>query len=409
MPTPDNTLSQCAPQTDTPKVTEREVYEERQSIVQTLHKAYVDLFHQMAPFRQSWMDDPVKAVTEAAADVAGGPPVSGADPFSKETWTALGEQARDAAKPVYNAAHVYARSFYRRFSADLNALAGHNEDEVCRDVMAHWAWEDAEFGTKSIKPPKNTPANCVAGPLSGRAAQIIAHRTDILGLPYLLAVGDFAAIGTFIDTVVRDIDPPLAAALSENLTQPATRELIADEASLLPHLAYAVAVFETVPPNYYVHAFGRDAVPVMLDTLLCLCLRYLTGSSAAAASIDQQPARWAEHRAACGAAPGEENGSARKGWSLFRPSPSRMAEALPEVSAAFQQCLTAFANTADAFAPLGKKLITLRRRRLGLPIEAGEPTPVEIELPPRLAKCIFCHSPDHYHTPTQGHGVLHYE
>ncbi|HSC80646.1 MAG TPA: hypothetical protein VLC08_09845, partial [Chitinolyticbacter sp.] len=221
-----------------PKVSEREIYEDRQLITQQLDAAFLTLTDTMRPFQRKWDAGPKLALAEALYE-GGAAGVSGwgedfADLFKADTWMSLGESIKDAAGNAYDTAGVYAVSAQKKIKQRINDAAG--VVDKADETLFNWAWWETQFEERArnaeqqydalIKETKATIKT--ATELAEKAKKVYAHRDAILDLPNLIVKGDPVPVQKFVDTVLMDIDPALAKEIKKDPNFYMVLELIQD-------------------------------------------------------------------------------------------------------------------------------------------------------------------------------------
>jgi hypothetical protein len=381
-----------------PDVTEKEIKDDREIIIQRLDAAYLNLTEAMAPFQEKWDAGWKSALAEATWDgVSAGISDWGddfADYFKKETWTELGDKIEKAAGTAYDTAAQYAAGFYDGLVDRVNKAAKEIEvaPENAGNLLRNWAWQVVDDAV--VEPAKNmaqtvtSAANSVSE-TAATAQKIYSHRDAILDLPNLIAAGEPKPIQNFIDTVLMDIDPELAKSIKNDPNFPVVLEIIADHESALSYLAYAGLVFEAVPPNFYAYVAAKGGAYLLVEVVLLIVTALLSAGTAAAARIATLAARIAM--------------SSSKVAKL-----AKKVERIQEAFNAFMRILEDFSRAADDLHSLGAKL--LRTRTRGLQVKGSTKTTVAArrESIKRDKKCRICGSTKHP-TPHGRLGTVKYE
>ena len=281
-------------------ITEQEIVEERQSIVQRLHMGYINLNEGMKEFQQQWDADGRLSLLTAAAEgtKAGG----GAwwddfdDMFEKETWIELGGKIKNGSGEVYDRTAVYSKKFMTELSADINKLV-ENPD----DTLYNWSWwqknlSDAaqqEYAAQLKRLQGLQQTAHTAGEALFLSQKIYTHRDAILNLPVLIASGNVKAIQAFVDNELKDIDAKLAKAIKKDPNFPLVLEVIQDHDSALIYVTYASLMIEAVPPNFYAYVAAKGGVYLLIEVVLLIVTALLSAGTAAAARIATLAARLA--------------------------------------------------------------------------------------------------------------------
>ncbi len=245
-------------------VTEKEINDDREGIVDRLHAAYLSLVDSMAPYQKEWDADWQKALEDATlAGLEAGLKEWGgdfADYFKKETWTDLGGKIEKAAGSAYDTASDYAGELNKKITSQVNsALAKTGEIlEHSDETLANWTWWSSVLEEAVSKPLKDLEEQAMktvteVTETAKKVQKVYQHRDAILNLPVLLVEGDPKPIQNFVDTVLKDIDPELAKAIREDPKFYVVLEVLADHESALAYLSYAGLAFEAIPPNFYAY------------------------------------------------------------------------------------------------------------------------------------------------------------
>lgn len=285
-------------------ITEQEIVEERQSIVQRLHMGYMNLNEGMEEFQQQWdADGRLSLLTAAYEGTKSG---GGAwwddfdDMFEKETWIELGGKVKNFSGEVYDRTAVYSKKFMTELSADINKLV-ENPD----DTLYNWSWwqknlsdatqQEYDAQLKRLEGLKQSAQNTVhtANVALFSAQKIYTHRDAILNLPALIASGNVKAIQAFVDNELKDIDAKLAKAIKNDPNFPLVLEVIQDHDSALTYVTYASLMIEAVPPNFYAYIATKGGVYLLIEVVLLIVTALLSAGTAAAARIGTLVARLA--------------------------------------------------------------------------------------------------------------------
>lgn len=285
-------------------ITEKEIVEERESIVQRLHMSYMNLNEGMQEFQQQWDADGKLSLLNAAYEgtKAGG----GAwwddfdDIFEKATWVDLGDKVKNFSGEVYDRTAVYSKKFMSELSTDINKLV-----EDPDETLYNWAWWQKNMGdaaqqgyeaqTQRLQEIQRTAKNTAH---SAREAlfvsqKIYTHRAAILNLPTLIASGDAKAVESFIDKELKDIDAEFAKAIKDDPNFKLVLEVIQDHDSALIYVTYASLMIEAVPPNFYAYIAAKGGVYLLIEVVLLIVTALLSAGTAAAARIATLAARLA--------------------------------------------------------------------------------------------------------------------
>jgi hypothetical protein len=381
-------------------VTEKEIAEDRASIVQMLHASYLNLTDQMSEFQAQWDANPALAYVTSANEGwnAGGAAWlhDQAELFEAKLWTDLGGSIRNAAGTGYDRLATYSKQRYESLKSELNKHVSEPED-----TLYNWAWWQAAIeteaqelldaqGNKIRAIAKNVHDTTVSVLESAETARkIYVHRQAILDLPTLIANGDPRPVQKFVETVLMDIDPTLAKAIRNDPNFAVVLEIIADHDSALSYLAYVGLMLEAIPPNFYAYVAGKGGAYIMIEIVMLVVTALLSAGSAAAARIGMLVARFASAGAKVG--------------TITR----KLKRAKAAVDA-FIRTIEDFSRAVDDLHSLGGKL--LRARRKSLVVKGSTKTTLQAKrnLIKRDKRCRFCGSTSHS-TPRTRRGTVEYE
>jgi hypothetical protein len=380
--------------TTKPDVTEKEISDERDIIIQRLHAGYAVLQEAMEPFQQDWDANSAAALAEALYDGAkAGLSEWGsdfADYFKLETWKDLGGKIEKAAGTAYDTASKYAQTKTQEMIEAVNEV----RREVDSAELANWAWwheqaeeefnrhyADAKARIASIEHEVKRHVE--------QATKIYRHRDAILNLPNQIAEGDVKGIEAFVDTVLMDIDPEQAKAIKANEDFYAILEVIADHESALIYLSYAGLCFEAIPPNFYAYMAGKGGAYLLVELVLLIVTALLSAGTAAAARIATLCTRIALSSAKIAKV-------------------ARKAKAIQKAVESFLSLMDDFSRAVDDLYRLGQKLVKARSRGVVLKGPTKTTLRAKRELIKRDKKCRICGSTQHT-TPHHRLGTVEYE
>lgn len=383
-----------------PKVTEKEIAEDRQDIVIRLHAAYLNLLDEMKEFQDQWDADPASALLRSAGEglyAGGGSWVSDqADLFKAQTWTDLGKKISGMAGDSYDILASYAVSRYRDLQKDVNKYVDQPED-----TLYNFAWWQTEISAKAeellnrqaqrlrdAKADVEAKAKHVLDDID-KSRKIYQHRDEILNVPTLIAQGDVRAIQGFVDTVVRDIDPELYQSIRHSENFYVVLEIIADHESALTYVSYVSLAIEAVPPNFYAYLSGKAGAYLLIEAVLLLVTALLSAGTAAAARLSALAVRIAT-------ASGK---LANAGKQIKR------ARAAID---AYVRVLEDYSHAVQDLHKLGAKLRSARARGLVKKGSTKTTLKLEKESIKREKKCRFCGSTKHA-TPRIRLGMVEYD
>ncbi len=377
-----------------PAVTEREIADDRQLILQRLDAAYQNLMDHMRPFQQEWDADPMEALTSSLrSGAAAGASAWGddfGDVFKKETWTELGSKVKDIGGHALDAAVDYSKKVYNDV-ADSTLKAAERAGKVLEHpdkTVFSWGWwqsnieEAAHDVSQAVSSRIDAEVQSAkatvhaASEVIERARKFYKHRDAIFGLPELMVKGDPKPVQAFVDTVLMDIDPELAKEIKNDPMFYLVLELIADHESILAYLAYVGLVVEAIPPNFLSYLAAKGSVYLLIELVMLLVTAILSAGAAAAARVASIVARLAA-------------------------SSARFANAAKKIQKA-KQALDAvirivedFYNAVTDLRGLADKLRQARQRGLVLRGNTKSTVTARKEAIKRHKKCQLCGSTDH--------------
>lgn len=377
-----------------PSVTEKEIEEDRQLILQRLDAAYLNLVDYMESFQREWDADPMWALVHSVgAGAEAGASAWGddfADMFKKETWIDLGTKVKKLAGKALDSAAENSRKIFNDI-ADTTQKAARYAGEVTEKpdkTVMNWAWwqanlEEAEAEAKAAiggyvdKKVKqvNAGAQAVSEAVQ-KAKKIYKHREAILGLPELLVKGDPKPVQAFVDTVLMDIDPEVAKEIKADPNFYMVLELISDHDSLLSYLSYVGMAIEAIPPNFLGYLAAKGGVYLLIELVLLLVTALLSAGAAAAARIAGMSARLL-------ASGGKLATAAKK------------VEHAREALEAVVRVINDFYAATTSLRALGDKLRVARQRGLVLRGKTRTTIPARKESIKRHPKCQLCGSTKH--------------
>ncbi|MET3134307.1 hypothetical protein AAKU55_004602 [Oxalobacteraceae bacterium GrIS 1.11] len=381
-------------------VTEKEIVEERETIVQRLHAAYLNLTDEMAEFQREWDDNPTAAFIHSARDgwnQGGAAWLSDqAELFEKKTWVSLGDKIKEAAGTSYDRLATYSKGRYVEIQKEVNKHVAKPADTIY-----NWAWwqtalkdEADSLYTQQVKYLESAKhdivdtANSVLNTFH-MSQKIYQHREAILNLPNLIADGKPIPIQAFVEGVLMDIDPELAKAIRHDPNFYLVLEVIADNDSALTYLSYVGLMIEAIPPNFYAYVAGKGGAYVMIEVVMLIVTALLSAGSAVAARIAMLVARFAANSAKL----------VNIGKKLQR------AKAAVD---AFIRAIEDFSDAVGDLHNLGAKLVRARSKKLHVRGHTKTTLQAKRESIKRDKKCRRCGSTQHS-TPRSRIGTVVYK
>lgn len=389
-----------------PTVTEKEINDDRELIIQRLDAAFMQMTDCMQPYQRQWDADPATALWESAKEGAS----SGAsgwsedftEMFTEKMWTELGGKIKDVAGSALDGAANYSQKVYNDIVERTNQAAksaGEVFDNPDQTVK-NWAWWQSSLDSLSEEAKHAIQVRIDAGKQAvqstvdtasktlNKAQKIYRHRDAILGLPELLVRGDPKPVQAFVDTVLMDIDPELAQEIRSDPNFYVVLEIIADHDSILSYLSYVGLMMEAVPPNFYGYLAAKGGVYVLCEVLLLLLTALLSAGAAAGARVAMLLARLAASSAKVSRA-------------------ARKIERAVEALNAFVRAVEDFVEAARDLRVLGEKLRSARQRNLVLRGNTKSTISARKKAIRRDRKCRLCGSPQHT-TPRHRLGTIEY-
>jgi hypothetical protein len=386
--------------TEKPPYTEQEIFEDREVIVRRLDAAYLNLLDDMEEFQHSWNQNWKLAIATAweegryaglkewASDQG--------DLFKAETWTNLGDKAKEWAGSICDRMAHDTVDRYRDFVANYTVIADNPDGTIL-----NWAWYKTHIAeaaegfvedkVREVKASMRRIEQLVADTTDAakKVEMIIRYRQQIYAVPELIAKGDGEAVMAFLRGPLKDIDPELAENILNNPELPAAVAVIQDHDSVLTYLAYVSLMIDAVPPNFYVYAAGKGATYVVLELMLNIVLGLLTEGAFVAARVATLLARFAATSARVA-------GVARK---------IQKAEA---AFAAYRRFLNDSVEACRDIRALGHKLLPTRGKGTVVRAQTKETVTLRKENMRRDLRCKCCGSPNHRSPRNAGNSVLVY-
>jgi hypothetical protein len=386
--------------TETPPYTEEEIFEDREVIVRRLDAAYLNLVDDMDEFQHSWNQNWKLALATAwqegryaglkewASDQG--------DLFKAETWTGLGDKAKEWAGGVYDRMATYATTRMEDIATNYSVIAENPDGTVL-----NWAWYKThiteategfvEDKVREVKASMQRLEQFVADTkeTAKKVEKVFKYRQQIYAIPELIAKGDGEAIMAFLRGPLTDIDPELSANILNNPELPAAIAVVQDHDSVLTYLAYVSLMIDAVPPNFYVYVAGKGATYVLLELVLNIVLGLLTEGAFVAARVATLLARFAATSARV-AGVVRKLKKAEAALQAYRRFIDDSVEALRDIRA------------------LGKKLLPMRGKGSAVRGSTKETVSLRKENVKRDVKCKCCGSPNHRSPRSSGNSVLVY-
>ncbi len=381
-------------------VTEQEIAEARDTIVQRLHAAYLNLTDEMAEFQRAWDDNPTVAFIDSARDGwnQGGAAWlrDQAELFEKKTWLDLGDKIKEAAGTSYDRLAGYSKGRYVELQKELNKHVAEPDD-----TFYNWAWWQAALKdgaeslytqqVKSLGAAQDRVAETANSVLNTykTSQKIYLHRQAILNLPMLIAQGKPRPVQEFVEVVLMDIDPELAKAIRYHPNFAVVLEIIADNDSALTYLSYAGLMIEAIPPNFYAFVAGKGGAYVMIEVVMLIVTALLSAGSAVAARIAMLVARFAANSA--------KLANAGKKFQRAKAAVDAFIRAIEDLS-----------DAVDDLHNLGAKLVSVHSRKLHVTGKTQTTLQARRESTKRDTKCRLCDSTQHS-TPRSRIGAVVYK
>lgn len=374
--------------TTAPVVTEREIFEERGNVIQTLHAAYLTLNLSMAEFQKQWDANPALAFMDAARDgVMQGSSTwvsDQAELFDKKTWVELGGKIEDFAAGSLDRMGAYSREQYNYLQKNVRRYGWLQmlENEVKGAV--------ADQSRRLQSAGAELSASVTAlGQTAEKARKLYKHRDAIMNLPLLIAAGDPRPIQAFVEKELMDIDPVLAKAIRKDPNFAIVLEIIADNESALSYAAYVSLMIESIPPNFYAYVAGKGAAYVVIEVIMLVITALLSAGAAAAARVAVLVARIATTSA------------------KIAGTTAKLKRAKVAVDA-FVRMLEDLMTACNDLHALGAKLVKARSKGLVVRGNANTRMAAQKQSIRRETKCLACGKKDHP-TPLHRRGVTVYK
>lgn len=385
-----------------PTITEKEIEDDRSLLVVQLHGAYEGLVEYMQPFQKEWDSGPLlsiaRSVRQGAGDGASAWSDDFQDMFKKETWVELGGKVKSMAGSAIDAGFDYAS----KTTQDIVAKANETYSKVQRitdsqdKTLRSWGWWAAQIEqvektyeaelqlyAKTVNEAVETTKEMVE-----KAKKFYAHRQAILGAPELIASGDIKGVQSFVDTVVKDIDPALAKEIKNNPNFYVVLEVISDHDSAVTFMAYVGLMMEAVPPNFLAYVAGKGAMYVLIEVVMTIISALLTAGAAVAARVTALVTRLAMSSAKVANA-------------------ARKIEKAKEALDALIRMIETLCDAANRLQDLGEKLVVARLKGLRLRGKTQQKLEAKRSLIKRDIRCRRCGSSAH-RTPRGPRGIVVY-
>lgn len=385
-----------------PTITEKEIEDDRSLLVVQLHGAYEGLVEYMLPFQKEWDSGPLlsiaRSVRQGAGDGASAWSDDFQDMFKKETWVELGGKVKSMAGSAIDAGFDYAS----KTTQDIVAKANETYSKVQRiadsqdKTLRSWGWWAAQIEhvektyeaelqlyAKTVNEAVETTKEMVE-----KAKKFYAHRQAILGAPELIASGDIKGVQSFVDTVVKDIDPALAKEIKNNPNFYAVLEVISDHDSAVTFMAYVGLMMEAVPPNFLAYVAGKGTMYVLIEVVMMIISALLTAGAAVAARVAALVARLAMS-------------------SVKVAQAARKIENAQLALDAFIRMIETLCDAANRLQDLGEKLVVARLKGLRLQGKTQQKLEAKRSLIKRDIRCRRCGSSAH-RTPRGPRGIVVY-
>ncbi|NRR30303.1 hypothetical protein HSX11_08885 [Oxalobacteraceae bacterium] len=382
-----------------PVVTEKEIVQDREGIIQTLHAAYLNLVDEMAEFQAQWDVNPTIAFISSAKEGVNQGGASWlndqADLFDKKTWIEIATKAESIAETSVDRLGTYARKQFNDIERAVNKHLSESED-----VLHNWAWwerlqehakEAVDAQVNKLNSAKQSVESAAKSVIcdAKKAVKIYKHRQAIFNLPNLIANNDPKGVQAFVENELADIDPELAKVIRNDPNFARVLELIADHESALTYLAYVGLIIEAIPPNFYAYSAGKGAAYIVIELVLLIITALLSAGAAAATRIAQLVARFALASARISTA-GKKIKKAKAAIDAFIRAIEDLSRAVEDLHA------------------LSEKLVKARSKGLVLKGSTKTQLHAKKDLIRRDKKCRLCGSTQHS-TPRSRRGKVEYE
>ncbi len=268
----------------TSEFTEAEIKSLKASIRNELAPEITTLIQSMKPYQEAWAKNSTlsflsslkKGKDQADKDFKD----SISDMFSVKMWKDLGKdisnlagKARSAAEEQAGEMIIAALKTYK--DIDENGLGDWVEkeaEEARQDILKkvddlEKAFEETKEGLKDFAKDSKV---------------ILKHRKQILDLPSMILDGKVDDIESFLDTVVKKVEPDLYNEIRDSEQWQSTIELIYDGEAIGLPLYYLSEMLSAVPPNFYAEKFSYVGATLMIEVTLMIVLSLLGGAGAAA-------------------------------------------------------------------------------------------------------------------------------
>ena len=268
----------------TSEFTEAEIKSLKASIRKTLAPKMTSLIQNMKPYQQAWDKSPTlsflsslkKGEEQAEADFV----ESIGDLFSIETWKGIGSDISNLAGKARAAAEQHA--------GELLVAQLKTYQAIDKNGFGDWALNEAkEAGQQVLNDIDNLEkafekSKADLKEFANNSKVIFNHRKQILNLPSMILEGKVNEVESFLDTVVKPIDPKIYQEIKDSEHWQSTIELIYDGEAIGLPLYFLSEMMNAVPPNFYAEKFSYIGATLVIEVALMVVLALLGGAGAAA-------------------------------------------------------------------------------------------------------------------------------
>lgn len=290
---------------------EQQIQDSKDAIEAQLDGAYRATVAEMAEFQALWDEYGYASIAISGVEgVFNGTATwvrDQADLFEMETWVELGSAISSVTSSSMDYAADYASDKFDSILATANEISQWAEDDA--ENLLNWSWwgtqvdelassvEDEVIEMRDSLVEHYDNAMVLLDESKAFIDKIQKHKDEILKLPEYIASGDAVRVENFVDTVVADMYPELAAEIKENPEFHMVLELLSEHDAALVYVVYMQLILESVPPNFYAYIAGKGGAYVGIEIILLVALSFLSLGAGTAARLTMLAARIASSSA----------------------------------------------------------------------------------------------------------------
>ncbi|WP_456294958.1 DUF4150 domain-containing protein [Vibrio sp. AK197] len=379
---------------------EKKISKLQEDIEAYLDGLYNTVVEDMKGFQKQWDEEGILCLGDG---VIAGVEAWGADAvelFSPEVWSSLGHDIAETTSGAFDKLYIYANQKYEDLKKYTHDAMEDSEEQINNTDLPSWAkallyytnvppslmraagsdiYETIDEAIADVQLWWDDNADDIA-----RKIKVIAkYRKEIWNFPSLIMENDIDRVEKFIDTVLVEFDPELAAEIKKNEFFPKALSLINDHDSVMPYFTYLNLILEAIPPNFYFYYVGKAAAYIAIEIVLTIAIGFVTGPAGAVARISTVLTKLAK-----GLSETRKLAHAAKALETFTDTVNGLVDILPD-----------YEKLAES--------LSLRRKAALSNKKVNNTHKYEEEREARNGKCRFCHSSEHK-TPRLYRGEIDY-